>query len=312
MSVYEEDVSFREPIVDPRTVIPNISGPVEKQQIDDDVVQNVELSRSNASMKQYVDNIANTLRTHANQAAAAVAVPIIANNLSMSQEVPEESEDNIANGSSAIALGEGTKALGDLSITTGSGSAQLCTVEVEGEDVNVVASAADAEATEITISVAHPLIGINSIISFNDSPYLYKVQAVNDLVLTITPALIEAIEADSTIISHRGVAYGKASQIIGTNNINLGDNSLVVGSDLVGDAPEAIILGKYNERHTVDKAFVIGGGTGDLARKNIFSVDTDGVAECLGIIVKSSTAESTKRFRITVDDTGAITATEVV
>ena len=58
---------------------------------------------------------------------------------------------------------------------------------------------------------------------------------------------------------------------------------------------------------TTNTAFAVGVGTSDTVRKNAFEVTSDG-----GIIVPSSTSGSTKKFKITVDDSGTISATEVV
>lgn len=61
---------------------------------------------------------------------------------------------------------------------------------------------------------------------------------------------------------------------------------------------------------------VVGWGE-NLARKNIHTIDSMGNAMYTGdvtaksMIIQSSTPNSTKKFKITVDDTGAITATEV-
>ena len=51
----------------------------------------------------------------------------------------------------------------------------------------------------------------------------------------------------------------------------------------------------YTEGNTIDTA-----GTGQFT---LMQID--------GLTIKSSTANSTKKFRITVDDTGTLTATEV-
>lgn len=60
-------------------------------------------------------------------------------------------------------------------------------------------------------------------------------------------------------------------------------------------------------------------GNGDpLNRSNAHTVDWDGNAwfagsvESTACIIKSSTEGSTKRFKITVDDTGALSATEII
>ena len=60
-------------------------------------------------------------------------------------------------------------------------------------------------------------------------------------------------------------------------------------------APSAALHALYVEGHTPNTA-----GTGQFT---LMQMD--------GLTIKSSTANSTKRFRITVDDSGTISATEV-
>lgn len=61
----------------------------------------------------------------------------------------------------------------------------------------------------------------------------------------------------------------------------------------------------------------VGNGTSDASRSNAHTLDWSGNAwyagtvEGTAMIVKSSTEGSTKRFKITVDDSGVITATEI-
>lgn len=74
-------------------------------------------------------------------------------------------------------------------------------------------------------------------------------------------------------------------------------------------------LSVLNEAINVYKAIEISGIT--MNRSNAHTLDWYGNAwyqgdvECRAIILKSSTAGSTKRFKITVDDSGTIKATEV-
>jgi hypothetical protein len=62
---------------------------------------------------------------------------------------------------------------------------------------------------------------------------------------------------------------------------------------------------------------VVGNGTSDTARSNAHTLDWNGNAwyqgtvEGTAMIVKSSTSGSTKRFKITVDDSGTIKATQI-
>lgn len=105
--------------------------------------------------------------------------------------------------------------------------------------------------------------------------------------------------------------YGNA--VFGAGNKVSGEYHFVFGSHLVDADSFGLVIGKYNELvSSVNKAFVIGGGDSEDNRKNVFSVDWDGNIEAgKSIILESSTAGSTKKFKITVDDTGTLKATEV-
>ena len=78
------------------------------------------------------------------------------------------------------------------------------------------------------------------------------------------------------------------------------------------------VQGKYNIDDLNEKyAHIVGNGTSDTARSNAHTLDWEGNAwfagtvEGTAMIVKSSTPNSTKKFKITVDDTGTISAMEV-
>lgn len=78
------------------------------------------------------------------------------------------------------------------------------------------------------------------------------------------------------------------------------------------------VQGQYNiEDTTGTYAHIVGNGTKEALRSNAHTLDWNGNAwyagtvEGTAMIVKSSTEGSSKRFKITVDDSGAITATEI-
>ena len=78
------------------------------------------------------------------------------------------------------------------------------------------------------------------------------------------------------------------------------------------------VQGKYNKSYKNNTyAHVVGNGTSDSNRSNAHTLDWSGNAwfagtvEGTAMILKSSTEGSTKRFKITVDDTGNLTATEI-
>lgn len=65
-------------------------------------------------------------------------------------------------------------------------------------------------------------------------------------------------------------------------------------------------------------AHIVGNGTSDAKRSNAHTVDWEGNAwfagtvETTAIILKSSTEGSNKCFMITVDDSGTLSATEIL
>ena len=78
------------------------------------------------------------------------------------------------------------------------------------------------------------------------------------------------------------------------------------------------VQGQYNiEDTTGTYAHIVGNGTKEAFRSNAHTLDWNGNAwyagtvEGTAMIVKSSTEGSSKRFKITVDDSGVITATEI-
>ena len=99
-------------------------------------------------------------------------------------------------------------------------------------------------------------------------------------------------------------ASGSYSHAEGLNNIASGDYSHVQGKYNVADAAE-----KY--------AHIVGNGTSNTKRSNAHTLDWSGNAwyagtvEGAAMIVKSSTSGSAKKFKITVDDSGTLSATEV-
>ena len=101
---------------------------------------------------------------------------------------------------------------------------------------------------------------------------------------------------------------GNGSAIFGRLHINKKNRWFIAGSghDTSNGKSEAgAVFGEYS-KITATTALAVGNGTSQTARSNLFEVTTDG-----GIIVPSSTSGSTKKFKITVDDSGTLTATEV-
>ena len=136
----------------------------------------------------------------------------------------------------------------------------------------------------------------------------------NSLIQNISDSAMEITrQADSTR-KYQSVRNNKGKRaLINGDNCNAlsgtGQDSILVGSGLVSYY-SYLVIGRYNALNQVDGGttpyFVIGNGTSDSERRNIFAVTEKGE-----IVVPSSTSGSTKYFKITVDDSGTIKATEV-
>ena len=115
------------------------------------------------------------------------------------------------------------------------------------------------------------------------------------------------------------IALGNSVHVIANNSSGFGHTHLVnkqyclaagQGHDFTNASNGATAVGICSDLKS-DTAFAVGNGvfssSGVHTRSNAFEVTSDG-----GVIVPSSTSGSTKKFKITVDDSGTISATEVV
>lgn len=111
---------------------------------------------------------------------------------------------------------------------------------------------------------------------------------------------------------------GYASHAEGEENHVSGRASHAEGQNTIAAGESQHVQGKYNVEDTSNTyAHIVGNGITNEARSNAHTLDWSGNAwfagtvEGTGVIIPSSTAGSTKRFLITVDDSGTLTATEV-
>ena len=159
-----------------------------------------------------------------------------------------------------------------------------------------------------------------------------------------------ALGAYSHAEGYNTTASGAASHAEGKNTTASGDWSHAEGSSTTasgfyshteGEVTRASgrcqhVQGKFNVVDSQGKyAHIVGNGTSESARSNAHTLDWNGVPWFKGrpqfggtaqdqgsqtvmangdkeIILTSSTADSTKKFKITVDDSGTLTATEVI
>ncbi len=123
------------------------------------------------------------------------------------------------------------------------------------------------------------------------------------------------------------VAYGSSSHVEGENTQTGylsasgiptdGDCAHAEGYNTIARSSYQHVQGKYNIEDTQGKyAHIVGNGTSS-SRSNAHTLDWNGNAwyagtvEATAIILKSSTSGSTKRFKITVDDNGTLSATQI-
>ena len=114
------------------------------------------------------------------------------------------------------------------------------------------------------------------------------------------------------------IALGNSVIVLANNSSGFGHTHLInkqfcfgagQGHDFTNASNGASAFGIASDLKS-DTAFAVGNGTyhtENMRKSNAFEVKKDG-----SIIVPSSTSGSTKKFKITVDDTGIISATEVI
>ena len=128
---------------------------------------------------------------------------------------------------------------------------------------------------------------------------------------------------------------GGSSHAEGSNTTASGDNSHAEGISTIAGSSYQHVQGRNNIEDSSDKyAHIVGNGTGKYNRSNAHTLDWNGIPWFQGrpqfggtaqdqgsqpvmangdkeIILASSTANSTKKFKITVDDSGTLTATKI-
>ena len=117
---------------------------------------------------------------------------------------------------------------------------------------------------------------------------------------------------------YKTTASGEKAHAEGSGTTASGANSHAEGQNTIASCSNQHVQGKNNiEDSSSVYAHIVGNGASATARSNAHTLDWSGngwfagTVEGTGVIVKSSTEGSTKRFMLTVDDSGTITATEV-
>lgn len=129
-----------------------------------------------------------------------------------------------------------------------------------------------------------------------------------------------------SIAMGNGMAHGKESFAIGYNAMASGPYSMAMGYGVTARGGRQLVIGRLNGNDVQGTkapffegkyVFIVGNGSLSGGNSNAHTLDWDGNAwyagsvEGTALILKSSTEGSSKRFKITVDDSGALSATEI-
>ena len=116
----------------------------------------------------------------------------------------------------------------------------------------------------------------------------------------------------------KSTASGLGAHAEGVSTTASGNYSHAEGYYTTVSSQYAHVQGKYNALDTVGAyAHIVGNGSSASNRSNAHTLDWSGNAwyagnvECTALVLKSSTEGSSKRFVVTVNDDGVLTATEI-
>lgn len=136
----------------------------------------------------------------------------------------------------------------------------------------------------------------------------------NGLRLVINHSAISIPTSQTTInIVAQSQTAGLSSVNLGQSNRVLGNTSMALGKGLVVQTDDQFVIGKYNEIND-NNIFAIGNGTGYTSRSNAFAIDTNGNISAAGsmeVISVILSSPSGIKFKVTVDDNGILTSTEI-
>ena len=112
-------------------------------------------------------------------------------------------------------------------------------------------------------------------------------------------------EANSILVGNSHYSDGTRSALFGGSQINRKQEVLLagMGHDTTNGAHGVAAVGRYSDIQA-NTALAVGDGTSATARSNIFEVTNDSGAT--GLVLKSPNGS---KFKVTVDDTGQLTAT---
>lgn len=216
-----------------------------------------------------------------------------------------------AEGSVTIASGNASHAEGQGSIASGQ------TAHAEGYSTNAMGHSSHAEGrgsndipSSITTSTnKDTIITTWETTKFNLAKYDQCHTEGDDTLALDSCAHAEGYET---------IAAGGYSHSEGYKTRAMGTFAHTEGEGTIASSANQHVQGRYNIEDSNSKYLhIVGNGNSNTNRSNAHTVDKNGngwfagTIEGTALILKSSTPNSTKRFRITVDDSGTISATAI-
>ena len=121
---------------------------------------------------------------------------------------------------------------------------------------------------------------------------------------SLTVGDIYKVSWDGSVYECTCVSNPDNMKLIGNPSI-MGDTADTGEPFIIADSDQGVRIGTLDTSasHTISISQCVAG--------EVVKIDEKFIPDVSGLIVKSSTADSTKKFRITVDDSGTISATEV-
>ena len=278
-------------------------------------------------------NTANAAKTTAENAqntanrAATKSDPVFVGSFSQNRK------EGTVIGYSSHAEGNDTTASGDYSHSEGNNTtASKSSSHAEGDNTTASGESSHAEGNHTIAS------GLYSHAEGSNTTASGLCSHAEGSSTTTIPDTITSNSSNSEIIAEWekakfSLAKNKASHVEGNDNLALGESSHAEGyrttasgnsshaegSNTIASGNSSHVQGKYNiEDLSNTYAHIVGNGSNDNSRSNAHTIDWSGNAwfagtvEGTALIIPSSTEGSTKKFKITVDDAGTLTATEVI
>lgn len=173
-------------------------------------------------------------------------------------------EDNVAYDIDSISFGRQNKAIGQYSFTANrQNEAGYCATSFGRKN--------KATGTQSLTGGAENVASGDMVIALG-----YRLKAIGTASFA-TNNENKANALDSAVFGRYNVANGNESFVAGTRNIANGDNSAVFGLGCISSYYDQFVQGKYNKEDP-DKIHIVGYGTSDTDRKNIYTLDKSGNA----------------------------------